>query len=258
MVALMHRGTGDETPGCRVPSRTLRSRSHRSPVWQAQGRRPPSARGRRAPARRHSPSFQSNQGTRTLPPAWSTSVPQVNHPSDMDNAKAPKGRHQNKLVQTTNHRQRNVRGSGLPPPDRARGPRWGFSRSRDRPADVIRQTAIRERDEVARLHSASSPVNRSTVACASCLPSAVRSFGFAPIARTLLVAASDASRKHGTRRAPPAVLIRPTSLPINVTACTSRPESVGYSTLADTTVVSERTFPASPTSPRPPAPAGPR
>jgi hypothetical protein len=44
------------------------------------------------------------------------------------------------------------------------------------------------------------------------------------------------------RVAPPAALIRRTSLPIFVTARASRPESVGYSTLADT-VVSARTFP---------------
>ena len=90
--------------------------------------------------------------------------------------------------------------------------------------------------------SASSPVSRSTVACASCLASAVRSFSFAPIACTLVVAVSLASR-NTVRVAPPAALIRPTSLPISVTAWVSSPESVGYSTLPDTTVVSARTFP---------------
>ena len=45
------------------------------------------------------------------------------------------------------------------------------------------------------------------------------------------------------RGAAPAALIRRTSLPIFITAWASRPESVGYSTLADTTVVSARTFP---------------
>lgn len=68
--------------------------------------------------------------------------------------------------------------------------------------------------------SASSPVSRSTVACASCLASAVRSFSFAPIACTFVVAASVVSRN--TVRAPPAALIRPTSLPIAVTAWASR------------------------------------
>jgi hypothetical protein len=57
------------------------------------------------------------------------------------------------------------------------------------------------------------------------------------------VAAVALASRNTVRVAPPAVLIRPTSLPIRVTAWASRPESVGYSTLADTTVVSARTFP---------------
>ncbi len=79
--------------------------------------------------------------------------------------------------------------------------------TRAAPAGVVqhRRSVV---DGAAWARSASSPVSRSTVACASCLPSAPRNFSFAPIACTFAAAISVASR-NTMRVARPAALIRP-------------------------------------------------
>jgi hypothetical protein len=87
-----------------------------------------------------------------------------------------------------------------------------------------------------------SPVTSSTTACAWSPDCAWRSRSRELICRARRLTARLRSRNR-VRPAAPAALIRATRRLILVTAWASRPESVGRSTLADTTVVSARTFP---------------
>ncbi len=88
----------------------------------------------------------------------------------------------------------------------------------------------------------SSPVTRATVCWACSRLTAPRRCSFEANCRTRREAARRRSRNR-VRVAPPTALTRATTRPILPIALARSPESVGYSTSADTTVVSARTFP---------------